>query len=467
MKVSSIRLGHANNSSSSHSILINSTTTNVPPRRDGFFGRDWFHLREKKDKRLYLAAQIFNNLPETLNIADRLAIICDILSITKADLPVVEEDYDLGVDHQSAFFLPVIRGEYQKKQSLDREFIADLDEFLCRDKVTIFGGNDESESPPHDGEIRDMPFTDCGGQFVARKDGDWWVLYNRETGAKVRISFKDDPSPYVFSTMPELVDLKLTDWCAFGCKGCYQGSTPEGKHANKDRIEVIIHALQVMEVFEVALGGGETTQYPQFRELLEYLSWGNSLTPNFTSFNMQWAQDAKLAQLVRDVCGSFAISSSDPKTMQALHAWNEATNYHGVKGNLQVVLGFLDFEEMTARLEAAHELGLGVTFLGYKRVGRGAVVEPKEHGNILRWLKENRWNRFGADQVFVEEFKAELDAMGIHPSLRVGAEGGFSMYIDGVKMRYGPSSYCPEDQMISFVEEHNLEREILEHFPFV
>ena len=55
MHISSVRLGHANNSSSTHSILLNSKSA---PRASGSgefeFGWDWFHIKDQDGKARYL-----------------------------------------------------------------------------------------------------------------------------------------------------------------------------------------------------------------------------------------------------------------------------------------------------------------------------------------------------------------------------------------------------------------------------
>jgi len=101
--------------------------------------------------------------------------------------------------------------------------------------VIILGGNDNSDAqePPQNSWQDDR--TEMFGQFGdkrVRQDGEHWVLFNKSSGTKLRMSFDAQSAPYVKSTLPELVDLKITNYCAYGCAFCLvpgtQISTPSG-----------------------------------------------------------------------------------------------------------------------------------------------------------------------------------------------------------------------------------------------
>ena len=167
------------------------------------------------------------------------------------------------------------------------------------------------------------------GAMVARYDSPHWVVFNRGTGAKVRLTFTTcPPGPYqdnpvtedtlkarkflkgpqvevTKAAAPELVDIKITDYCPFGCKYCYQGSTAKGTHAKTDTINTLSYALGRMHVFEVALGGGEPTN------LHEVLDAKNALgLPDAYRMVMSDLR-ARAASGVRDVAVEEALGALD------------------------------------------------------------------------------------------------------------------------------------------------------------
>ena len=437
MHISSIRLGHANNSSSTHSILLMSPEKEITVNNFDF-GWEWFHLRSKKSKAEYLAVVLNENLPKNIPDEHRLAIIRQVTG-----LDVVNDILDGYLDHQSKILLPSGETDYP-----DMEFYKDLFDYVVNnEKISIRGGNDNDEFPPDFGGTPIELNTNLNQR--TRKDGDWWVLYNPYTGAKVRLSFKENPESYTNSTVPELIDFKITNVCLKNCKFCYQGSEHDGKKADYGFVKEIIHALRHHKVLECAVGGGETTQYPNFTDVLSDLNWHNvyrdekRVTPNFTSYDMQWSKNPEMVKSVEENCGSFAISNTDKSTLVELYNWNKN---HAVRGNLQVVIGVAYPGNLYRTLIVAKELDIGVTFLGYKNTGRGSQYSTKEYieGDLFKKLSEFKYTKFGADILFVKQFSKEIEEYGIHESLVVGEEGHFSCYIDAVEGKMGPSSYTPD-----------------------
>jgi len=460
MKISSVRLGHANNSSSTHSIILNSKSGPVPSESGDFqYGWDWFHLTTRDDKSKYLAAMIHGILSQEMGSA-HAAIVARELTGANILEHVMAKDGDgyersAYVDHQSVPGFPrsYESVRYGHKGHYDHDFMREMvDYVLSNPKITIHGGNDNTDEDEKNANdvggkalLTELNY-DVGSNhpLICRKDGDWWILYNRESGAKIRLSFKENPKIHFPKGRPELVDIKITDYCPYGCKFCYQSSTKEGKHADFKRIEGLAWALQDARVFEVALGGGETTSHPDFAKILESFH-NNGVTPNFTTFNLSWMEDEAKVAAVKKYCRSFAVSSIQDLRSIAWWIENEVKSPSDVRPTLQIPLGCYKKDELTGKLAAAHELGIDVTFLGYKNHGRGEVFKPEAYDWIIDWLAEQpQWNRFGADSVFVDQFKDRLKEKGVSEKLMVNKEGMYSCYIDAVNLQMGASSYTKE-----------------------
>ena len=81
-----------------------------------------------------------------------------------------------------------------------------------------------------------------------RRDKNAISLFDRSNGTKVRFAI----GPYTKAKRPELVDIKITDFCPAMCPACYMGSTPSGEHSSMENMEKVIHELAKAKVQEVA-----------------------------------------------------------------------------------------------------------------------------------------------------------------------------------------------------------------------
>src|SRR5690606_36181 len=188
-----------------------------------------------------------------------------------------------------------------------------------------------------------------------------------------------------------------------------------------------IWKLKEAEVFEVALGGGETTQHPNFVEILKEC-YEQGITPNFTTFDMRWTTDQKIVEAVKKYCGGFAVSRPDVHTIAAMSEWNRNLVYGGgPRAVLQMPLGCYDMKQTRDALEVAAKLNVPVTFLGFKHVGRGEKFPVKDYSWVIDYLTESKdYQRFGADTLFVQQFKNQLLKAKVSEKLMVGVEGAFS-----------------------------------------
>lgn len=442
-KVQNIRLGFANNSSSSHSIVFLKGGAE-DALSDTEFGWDPFVVASKRNKENYLISTIASDLADRLGTSTAKLILAQLLDRKPNDIHL--EGY---VDHQSQILIP---REF-KGQGLDVEFFNELKDAMLQDGVIVLGGNDnESDGHVWFPEVEKIPISkipkDYFGDWVARKDGDMWVLFCRKNGTKLRFSFKGDIA-YNKSSLPELVDVKLTDYCPYGCFFCYQGSTVAGRHANLYSVRNLARALGEHRVFEVALGGGETTLHPDFIEILATFR-EEGIVPNFTTRNIQWLKGEHREKIL-SLCGSFAYSTEKVSEISNL---NKALEYYNVdksRVSLQFVAGVTSPYELRRLCEQALLCNLNFTILGYKSTGRGEEFQPKaqplEYWKAIKELSEtNTWMRVGIDTVFAEQIKSQLEEDGVDSMFYHTRDGVFSCYIDAVASTMAPSSYCDKSE---------------------
>lgn len=435
MNIHNVRLGFATNSSSSHSFII--LNPDVKARDEqvygGEFGWQDFTAITEEAKLTYLGVALRDALAAKHTPPEIVNLILNEFAVAVND--------GAYIDHQSFLHMPRAFGS----EFPHIGFLKAFRKWLLDPRVAILGGNDndgEYHALKGRGEIVKFPFVDEPSMIV-RQDGKHWTLYNQNTGAKVRFSFDPHaPKPARAST-PELVDIKITDYCPYDCPFCYQDSTAQGKPASYERVaNLFSYLLRDLQVFEVALGGGEPTLHPDFINILK-AARENGIIPNFTTRNLAWLNDPYEREQILEYAGTFAYSADDHFKIQKL---GEAVEYFDMRPpNVHIVMGTVDQFTFRYMLETCAEYSLPVTLLGYKTTGRGALVKPKSY---VWWINEvqslaadRKYVRLSIDTAIAAEYEDALEKAGVPDWMYHTREGAFSCYIDMVKETVAASSY--------------------------
>jgi len=462
MEIHNVRLGLASNSSSTHSLIF--TSEQLTDDVDGAdFGWSYWTAASKEKRGEYAALQVYHNLTDA--VGPEIALIVT-KEWTGVDLPSSHSDWDNMkaadgyIDHQSVFILPTRWGG----KTPHPEFVQEFTEFLTQDGLVIGGGNDNDSTTHHahyQGTATGLPLPQDGRNknWVCRMDefegSRYWSVFNRESGTKIRMSFNQlegfNPTK---ATRPELVDIKITDYCPFGCAFCYMDSTEKGRHASTSVLRSITYALKDMEVFEVALGGGEPTLHPDFVDILKNFRY-YGIVPNFTTKSLGWLRDDEQRTAILEHAGAFAYSATDAGEVQKLA---EAVKDHvpyprSQRVSVHYVLGTADQEMLEEIIKACAENHLRLTILGYKTVGRGDQFTPLENDWIgaVRRARENKlYLNVAIDTPLAAQYEQEILEAGISPKLFHTEEGKFSMYIDAVDGKMGASSFGNPTDMTPF-----------------
>lgn len=451
MRIFNIRLGHACNSSSTHSIVpLAAVGGHASDSYDGDeFGWDHFTLATPEAKMKYLASTLgCLNAP-----ADRIEGITGV----KPD-PTDEWYGGFGyVDHQSLLALP-LEGPHAD------DFLADLAEYLKRDDVVVLGGNDNGGRT---GGVH-LPLDTEGAEPKLRPgtapDGSrYWTVMRRWTGDRVRFSFTDQPLsgpgddeygiPPVeaeidlpYADLPELVDMKVTAFCPFekDCPWCYMASTRDGAHADWPTAMAWLDAFREAEVFEVALGGGEPTLWPHLGAFVKCAGEAG-INVNLTTKNIAWIKPANLAGL-----GAIAVSLNNRRDLERFAAVDlSELGYPRPEVTVQCVPAFCDDDLLADIIALAKERALRVTFLGVKRTGRALAEERQDDLRWLELLKPYRgdwWLVRGVavDTLMASAAREAFEALGVDPVWYETTEGKFSCYVDATAGTIGVSSYADE-----------------------
>lgn len=275
-----------------------------------------------------------------------------------------------------------------------------------------------------------------------RRDKNALTFFDNKNGTKLRLSL----GPYTKSKKPELVDIKITDYCPFMCGFCYQNSTPDGFHSTIENMEFIIKELKKAKVFEVALGGGEPTDHPDFIEILKKFH-AAGVVPNFTTKSMGWVK--RNWEEISEYVGAFAFSAEKVSDLNSADIMFKDIPRDRI--NIHYIMGLCSELEFIEFMKRANDLGFRVTLLGYKTVGRGGEVTHTTYDwwiNAVGLLQAlDSCPTFSIDTPLAEQYASVLP---VDKRLFHTREGFVSAYIDAVAMKMGASSFEHLDSLVPF-----------------
>lgn len=521
ISIKSIRMGHANNSSSSHSLVFlgdKKIEDNIYDNEG--FGWQYFTASSRKTKELYLLRTLFYNLEGVTHLHKKRILIeknentllqqnstyyepryhdvdkllskkycCRIIKSNFSDIFLENnlnellnrilndnDDYEYSIDHQSIINLPV-----NKYQELDYIFIKKLFSIILDNNFAILGGNDNSvDNHPNLEHHINNKFSDnisnilkligvesSSYNTVIHYDelNDDYILQYKDSANKFRFSFNVDSKPTTKSGFPELIDIRITNWCDYGCKFCYMSSTKEGKHGKIEDIKKIVDMLYNSNVMEIAIGGGEPTSHPEFVEILKYIKNKNMMV-GFTTKNWELHQHKDFKYIIK-YANSIAFSCQSTKEIEkVLHIQEEQKNItnnsysYGPEYYIQTILELSSLENLEKMFVMCAEKWLPITLLGYKNFGFGKTYKIKNLEISETWIdiiKKFKGLEVGIDSIIVSKWREKLIEKGCDAKMLIGEEGKFSCYIEADTLKIAKSSFNTESEELDLTKENILE----------
>lgn len=187
-----------------------------------------------------------------------------------------------------------------------------------------------------------------------------------------------DPSkPITELKYPEFWDVKITNKCSGNCPYCYQDSKQLDKHYKNILAKTNIF-FQVMDTnqrpFQVALGGGNPNEHPDFISLLKaYDKLG--ITPNYTTNGIGLTKE--ILEATEKYCGGIAISCHPhlktiwKKAISLVKKYNIIINLHLIISDKESIRDFIEiFKEFKDDVEY-------FVLLPYETQGRASKKEIK------------------------------------------------------------------------------------------
>jgi MoaA/NifB/PqqE/SkfB family radical SAM enzyme len=265
-------------------------------------------------------------------------------------------------------------------------------------------------------------------RLVEDLGGDDWAL-EKVIHERFQGRYNEIPSP-----SPELCDISITDKCGFGCDFCYQDSKPNLPHGHTDLVETILKGFETVP-YQIAIGGGEPTQHPDFPHILRKARELGTV-PNYTTAGFRMTPEIVAA--TNEVCGGVAMTYHSFKGLD----WFK-DHYKRLKDQLRVKLNvhLIADKNVSKNLrdlaDAQDELGhLSVVLLAYyPDVGRATVDKLMTRTTYMKTFPAAITYARGkaVDISFSEGLLAYFlsrPELGINTQFAMRSEGVFSCYID-------------------------------------
>ena len=223
------------------------------------------------------------------------------------------------------------------------------------------------------------------------RESGYILSFDRDEGTFIRYG-KGINEPFCNLTGPEMLDIAITNYCERGCDFCYRASNRQGKLMHLGDYEFIMDQAEKAGVLQVALGGGNPNQHPQFVQILQKTREYN-IVPSYTT-NGQGMTD-EIYSATKQFCGAMAISWYEPYA-EAQEVIKRASKY-GIKINIHFMLNKLSLPQAMELIEKHFdtlESVNAIIFLNYKPIHSSDAVclvygsEMKDFFEISKKVKK-------------------------------------------------------------------------------
>lgn len=281
--------------------------------------------------------------------------------------------------------------------------------------------------------------------MLKRDIGEYHFRADAQTGLTIRWgkTLHEDP---IWAPVPELADISISNHCSKGCSYCYRKSAKNNEFMTLAQYERVLEALnhpKYGNVFQVALGGGEPLEHPQFVQIID-ATLKREIVPNFTTNGMYLTED--ICKTIQGKVGAIALSITREADLE--HKKVAMLRKYDIRTNVHYVLSAKNIGEAIEIVSGKHNEEFegvnAIIFLTYKPAGRGTKEEVLQAGEKMEQFvqKVNEYNnkelKIGFDACFVPNL---LHKGFKHAEMVDVCEAGFfSVYVDH-KMNVSPCSF--------------------------
>ena len=295
---------------------------------------------------------------------------------------------------------------------------------------------------------------------IRRHSKNYNFLADTTTGITMRWGNNLEDDPYC-APWPELADISISNHCTKGCEFCYKESSEDQSFMSVENYEKVLDSLKHNSwgnVFQVALGGGEPLEHPDFLKIIQK-TVDRGIAANFTTNGIYLTES--IAKVLKGKIGAVAISISsiNELSLSKIKILRDA----GIKTNIHFVLDNDSIKEAIEILRGKFNEELqginGVIFLTYKPKGRASLdkcltmnSDLDEFINLID--KGLCLTRVGFDACFVPLLMRYTE---VNVDYIDSCECGFfSIYIDE-NMNVKPCSFANDDRFSYSLEKYSME----------
>lgn len=211
------------------------------------------------------------------------------------------------------------------------------------------------------------------------------VIFNKQTGFFARIEDDNCEEPFWSQHGPELLDISITNWCDKSCEFCYRKSHKNGISISISDYRKIMKQATEVDVFQVALGGGNTNQHVRFNEILQMTREEFGIIPSYTTNGL--GVSTSILKATRDYCGSVALSYYQP--LEFFISTIERFIGAGIKTNIHFLLDNRSINKAIELLEYNPSYFKNINaiiFLNYKPVNNPKYNRLLKLSNRLKYF---------------------------------------------------------------------------------
>lgn len=289
------------------------------------------------------------------------------------------------------------------------------------------------------------------------KESQYWLLFDEKKGIQYRIGFKENASYNCQG--PELLDIAITNYCEKNCTFCYRKSSITGKHMPIIMYEKLLKQAMECGVMQIALGGGNPNQHPQFVDILR-LTRKYGIIPTYTT-NGHGMTD-EIYRVTKEVCGAMAVSYYQP--LEYLKQVVRKCKENNIKLNVHFVLGKESIEQAIILLTnppAWVKDVNAIIFLNYKPV-RGDIEACLNRSELLDdfWTAVLKFEacKIGFDSCMIS-FIDSISEKAIIESIDYCEASRFSAFINEEGMMF-PCSFMND---LNYIEDYDLSEDTIKN----
>lgn len=284
---------------------------------------------------------------------------------------------------------------------------------------------------------------------------NYYQIFDNRTGIAVRWG-TDGDEPFWREEGPELLDISITDYCERECDFCYRQAGRQGTFMELSLYEEILRQAEKAGVQQIALGGGNPNQHPDFINFLK-MARKYHIMASYTTNGQGMTDDIYGATKLYG--GAIAVSWYPPyhdavEVIEQCGKYHIPVNIHFMlhKEVVSEAIDLLCSECISWRYVSA------IIFLNYKPIGRkryGCLQDNEELDSFLRSAITFCKCKIGFDSCMISWLMANKKQIA-KESIDFCEAGRFSAFISEKGQMYPCSFMCGDKYHGESIKEKGL-----------